>query len=179
MLSFATALLSAAVLAQAPDQPPDAVPAGAKREVLDLRYEVQDLKPKTEQLQMKETELAVQIDLPADVLFDFDKATLRPAAQQALTDAANVVRTKAKGTVRISGYTDGKGAKAYNQKLSEKRALAVRDFLVKEAGLRGVAFDTHGFGADKPVAPNTKPDGSDNPEGRQQNRRVEILIRKR
>ncbi len=173
------AFLLSTVVAQPPGDPPDSVPADAKREVLDLHYQVQDLKSKTETLQVKETELEVQIDLPADVLFDFDKATLRPIAQQALNEAAEVIRTKAKGTVRIFGYTDAKGAATYNQKLSEKRALAVRDFLVKNAGLGKVPFSTRGFGAENPVAPNAKPDGSDNPEGRQQNRRVEILIRKR
>jgi len=168
-------------LAQEPSgtAPRDDVPSDAKRQILDLKYNVEDLKSKSEPLQVKESALEVQIDLPADVLFDFDKATLRPAAQQTLTDAAELIRAKAKGSVRIFGYTDGKGAQAYNQKLSEKRAQAVRDFLIKEAGLRQVSFEARGFGADNPVAPNTKPDGSDNPEGRQQNRRVAILIRKR
>jgi outer membrane protein OmpA-like peptidoglycan-associated protein len=50
---------------------------------------------------------------------------------------------------------------------------------VKEAGLRGISFSTKGYGADNPVASNTKPDGSDDPEGRQKNRRVEIVMRKK
>jgi outer membrane protein OmpA-like peptidoglycan-associated protein len=130
-------------------------------------------------LKVKESDLEVQIELPADVLFDFDKATLRSTAQQTLANAADLVRTKAKGTVRISGFTDGKGGAAYNQKLSERRANAVKDYFVKEANLRGVSFATKGYGAENPVAPNTKPDGSDDPEGRQKNRRVEIVMRKK
>jgi len=140
---------------------------------------VQDLKPKVTDLKVKESNLEVQIELPADVLFDFDKATLRPTAQAALANAAELIQAKAKGTVRISGFTDSKGDKAYNKKLSERRANAVRDYLVKEAGLKGMSFSTKGFGADDPVAPNTKPDGSDDPDGRQKNRRVEIVMKKR
>jgi outer membrane protein OmpA-like peptidoglycan-associated protein len=165
--------------AQTPPDPPDAVPADAKRMVLDLRYDIQDLKPKVTDLKVKESDLEVQIELPADVLFDFDKSTLRPTAQEALTNAADVIRAKAKGTVRISGFTDSKGGRAYNQKLSERRANAVRDYFVREAGLRGIAFSTQGYGAEYPVAPNAKPDGSDDPDGRQRNRRVEIVMRKK
>lgn len=164
---------------QVPAEPPDSVPADAKRQILDLRYDVQDLKSKVADLKVKESDLEVQIELPADVLFDFDKSTLRPTAQQTLANAADVIRSKAKGTVRISGFTDGKGAAAYNQKLSERRANAVKDYLVKEANLRGIAFAAKGYGAENPVAPNTKADGSDDPEGRQKNRRVEIVMRKK
>jgi outer membrane protein OmpA-like peptidoglycan-associated protein len=176
---LALSLFAVAAFGQEPADPPDAVPANAKRQILDLRYDVQDVKSKVADLKVKESDLEVQIELPADVLFDFDKSTLRPAAQQTLASAADVIRTKAKGTVRISGFTDGKGSPAYNQKLSEKRASAVKDYFVKEADLRGISFATKGYGAENPVAPNTKPDGSDDPEGRQKNRRVEIVMRKK
>ncbi len=81
-----------------------------------------------------------------------------------------------KGTVRIEGHTDSKGAPAYNQKLSEQRAASVKNWLVEHGGLKKVGFQTKGFGASNPAAPNTKPDGSDDPEGRQKNRRVEIVF---
>jgi outer membrane protein OmpA-like peptidoglycan-associated protein len=68
---------------------------------------------------------------------------------------------------------------AYNQKLSEKRAVAVKMWFADHASLRDLRFDIKGFGAQKPVAANTKPDGSDDPEGRAKNRRVEIIIEKR
>jgi outer membrane protein OmpA-like peptidoglycan-associated protein len=79
--------------------------------------------------------------------------------------------------VRIEGYTDGKGSDSYNQKLSLRRAESVKKWL-ETHGLAGIRFSAAGFGAKNPVAPNTKPDGSDDPEGRQKNRRVEIVIRK-
>jgi outer membrane protein OmpA-like peptidoglycan-associated protein len=177
---FALPLFAAvSAFGQTPADPPDSVAAGAKREILELRYDIQDLKPTVADLQVKETDLEVQIEVPADVLFDFDKSTLRSTAREVLMKAAELIRTKATGVVRISGFTDSKGGKAYNQQLSDRRANAVRDYFVKEAGLRGISFSTKGYGADNPVASNTKPDGSDDPEGRQKNRRVEIVMRKK
>jgi len=159
-------------------KPPDTIPPGAKREILNLKYEVQDIGGRVEDIKIKETAGEVQIHLAADVLFDFDKAEVLPKAQETLRQAAAVIREKAKGTVRIEGHTDSKGTDAYNQKLSEQRTNAVKDWLVKKEGLKNVKFETRGFGAKIPIAPNTKPDGSDNPEGRQKNRRVEIIIKK-
>lgn len=167
-----------AAIAQVPADPPDSVPEGAQREIRDLNYPVEALKAQVQEFRVRETDLEVVIELPADVLFDFDKATLRPAAEKALANAAELIRTKAKGAVRISGHTDGKGDKGYNQKLSERRAQAVKDYLVKKAQLTTFAFNVRGYGAENPVAANAKPDGSDDPEGRQRNRRVEIVIRK-
>jgi flagellar motor protein MotB len=89
-----------------------------------------------------------------------------------------VIVEKAKGKVRIEGHTDSKGSDAYNQRLSGQRANAVRDWLVEKEGLKQVKFVTRGFGEVKPVVPNTKLDGSDDPEGRQKNRRVEIIVGK-
>jgi len=146
--------------------------------VQDLGGKAQDLGGKVQDLQVKETGEEIRIDLAADVLFDFNKASLRPAAQETLKKAADFIRQRAKGTVRIEGHTDSKGNDAYNQKLSERRAASVKTWFTDKEGLRNVQFATQGFGAKKPVAPNTKPDGSDDPEGRQKNRRVEIVIKK-
>jgi outer membrane protein OmpA-like peptidoglycan-associated protein len=162
-----------------PADPPDSVPGDAKREVLDLRYVVEGTAAQVQDLKVRESDLEVQIELPADVLFDFDKDKLRPTAKESLDRAAQVIKEKSKGPIRITGYTDAKGNDNYNKKLSERRANAVRDYFVKEAGLRGKPFKTQGLGAANPVAPNAKPDGSDDPEGRQKNRRVEIVIRKK
>jgi outer membrane protein OmpA-like peptidoglycan-associated protein len=162
-----------------PADPPDSVPGDAKREVLDLRYVVEGTAAQVQDLKVRESDLEVQIELPADVLFDFDKHQLRPTAKESLDRAAEVIKAKSKGPIRITGYTDAKGNDNYNKKLSERRANAVRDYFVKEAGLRGKPFKTQGLGAANPVAPNAKPDGSDDPEGRQKNRRVEIVIRKK
>jgi outer membrane protein OmpA-like peptidoglycan-associated protein len=147
-------------------------------EVIDLIYRVEDLGGRVQALQIKETTTETRIELPADILFDFDKADIRAAAEPALKQAAEVIRKGARGTVRIEGHTDGKGAPAYNQKLSERRAAAVQKWLAEREGVRA-KFAITGFGASKPVAPNVKPDGTDDPEGRQQNRRVEIVFGKR
>ena len=146
--------------------------------VVDLDFATQEVAGATQDLALKETDTEIQIDLAADVLFEFDSAELQSEAQDALTKAAAVIRERARGTVRIAGHTDAKGASDYNQRLSEQRANAVRDWFVNQGGLSGVDFATQGFGETKPVAPNTKPDGSDDPEARQKNRRVEIRIEK-
>jgi len=149
-----------------------------KTKVLDLIFTVQDMGGKVQDIRLKETKSEIRIELAADVLFDFDKADILPKAREALKQAAEVVREKGKGVVQIDGHTDSKGSDAYNQKLSERRANAVMDWLINKEGLKNVRFATRGFGAKKPVAPNTKPDGSDDPEGRQKNRRVEIIVKK-
>ncbi len=72
----------------------------------------------------------------------------------------------------IEGHTDGKGSDSYNQPLSERRAEAVRRCLIDHGAT--TAMLTHGWGKTRPIVPNTKPNGADDPEGRQKNRRVEI-----
>jgi outer membrane protein OmpA-like peptidoglycan-associated protein len=152
----------------------------------DLVFKIDDLGGRSENLagnisdlKVRETSTEIKIDLAADVLFDFDKSTLRPTARDALKQAASIIRDNAKGsTVRIDGYTDSKGADPYNLRLSDRRAESVRNWFVTNEGLKDVKFATKGYGAKNPVAPNTKPDGSDDPDGRQKNRRVEITVKK-
>ncbi len=151
----------------------------------DLVFRVEDLEAKAPDaegvsagLGMKETSTEVRIELAADVLFDFNKADLRPAAREALGRAAAVIREKRRGLVYVDGHTDAIGSDAYNQKLSERRASSVVAFFAGEAGLDPAIFIARGNGARKPVAPNARPDGSDDPEGRQKNRRVEIVVSK-
>src|SRR2546426_3764332 len=153
-------------------------PDPTKNKILDLVFHVEDMGGKIQDLQVKETGQEIRIELAADVLFDFDKADLRAAAQSALHQVAGIIQQKAKGTVRIEGHTDSKGNDAYNQKLSERRANSVKNWFIDKEGLGSVQFTTQGFGAKKPVAPNTKPDGADDPDGRQKNRRVEIILKK-
>lgn len=146
--------------------------------ILDLVFRVEDLGGKVQEIQVRETGAEIRIELAADVLFDFDKADILPRAQSALRQAASLINEKAKGTVRIEGHTDAKGADAYNQKLSGRRAGAVKAWLIGKERVRGVTLVTEGFGAKLPVALNANADGSDNPMGRQKNRRVEIIITK-
>jgi outer membrane protein OmpA-like peptidoglycan-associated protein len=151
---------------------------GLATPVAPLVFVVADLAAAPRALEVKESKTEIRLELAADVLFDFDKADLKPAAQETLQKVAAFVRENARGAVRIEGHTDGKGADAYNQKLSERRAASVKDWLAKNAGAKGVTYQTQGFGAKRPVAPNAKPDGSDDPEGRQRNRRVELVIKR-
>jgi outer membrane protein OmpA-like peptidoglycan-associated protein len=146
--------------------------------IVDLVYRIESIGGVVQDLEVKETATEVRVDMAADVLFDFDKADLLPKADETLQKAADFIRDRAKGgAVRIEGHTDAKGNDAYNQKLSERRAASVKNWFVAH-GLNNMKFSTEGFGAKKPVAPNTKPDGSDDPDGRQKNRRVELVIRK-
>lgn len=165
---------SSSAYAQDDGPPPDQ----RRVKVLDLVFRVEDIGGRVQDIQIRESSTEVRIELAADVLFDFDKSDILPKAQAVLKQAAGIIRDKAKGQVRIEGHTDAKGLDAYNQKLSERRAVAVRSWFVEKEGLKGVAFATQGFGAKKPIAPNTKPDGSDDPQGRQKNRRVEIILKK-
>jgi outer membrane protein OmpA-like peptidoglycan-associated protein len=176
---LALALLAPATVPAAAQDPPDTVPPDARRIVRELVYRVETLASRIEDLRLKETDTEIRIELAADVLFDFDKATLRPEAERTLERAAGIVRDRASGAVRVEGHTDGKGTDAYNQRLSERRAEAVKTWLAAKGGIGAMTFATKGFGAKQPVAPNTKPDGSDDPDGRQRNRRVEIIIAKK
>jgi outer membrane protein OmpA-like peptidoglycan-associated protein len=114
------------------------------------------------------------VTLQNDVLFDFDKSDLRPEATQALERVAELVRQRHPASLRIIGHTDSMGTDSYNQALSERRAEAVRTWLAAQPGMPPMRAEGHG--EREPVAPNSTPDGRDNPEGRQQNRRVEIYL---
>jgi len=169
----------------------DPIPADAKGLVLPISGNVLQIKGiasavagKTEALQaaLKDlgaqvTDQEIRIELAADVLFDFDKASLRSEATPALDKVAQVLKSYPKASARIEGHTDGKGDPAYNQKLSERRAESVRSWLAGNGA--SLAMSTRGWGKNKPVAANTRPDGKDDPEGRQKNRRVEIVVKTR
>lgn len=113
--------------------------------------------------------------LPSDVLFAFGSAALSPAAEAALDSLAAQVTGKA-GTVTAQGNTDSIGDDPSNQRLSEQRAAAVSQVLQQKLGA-DFDYTPVGFGETKPIAPNTKPDGSDYPDGRAQNRRVDVVIK--
>ena len=129
-------------------------------------------------LVVSETARETKLTLAADVLFDFDSAVIRAEAGAELHRAAELVRQKAHGLVLVEGHTDAKGTPPRNMALSQQRALAVRAWLVEREKLPQAMFNVRGFGATRPVATNAKPDGSDDPEGRQKNRRVELIILK-
>ena len=160
-----------------------ALPAGAQQQsgrVLDIKATVLDVIARTESTAeaTAESPANVTIQLAGDVLFDFNKADLTPAAQATLADVAKDIDAKAKGQVMIDGYTDSVGDANYNQTLSEQRAAAVQQALQPLVHKAGVTFAAAGHGAANPVAPNAKPDGSDNPDGRAKNRRVTVSFAK-
>lgn len=180
-----------------------AVPAqgqvGTEGQVRDLNFDIQDLVFETadldfpvediegapaevagtvENLEVTETETEIRIELSGDVLFDFDSADIRSEAEPVLTGVADVLKQHPDAAVTIAGYTDAKGSDSYNLSLSEQRAASVKDWLVTNGGVDGANLTTRGLGEANPVAPNANPDGSDNPEGRQKNRRVEIAVQK-
>jgi outer membrane protein OmpA-like peptidoglycan-associated protein len=169
VLASATAPTTAA-LATAGQEP------GSPR-VRDLKFRVRDLTYRTNTLDNSErvetTPEKTSVALSADVLFAFDKADLTPAAGDKLDALADQLTDLGERKITIGGHTDSKGDDAYNQDLSERRAEAVHAALADRLG-DGFTFEVHGYGETKPVAPNQHDDGSDDPEGRALNRRVEI-----
>jgi OOP family OmpA-OmpF porin len=104
------------------------------------------------------------------VFFDLNKNILTEADLKELPKAVDFVKKYPGAKIRLDGYTDSTGTDAYNMKLSERRATAVKDYLIKEAGVDGTKITSVGHGAADPVADNKTP------EGRAKNRRVEISI---
>ena len=100
------------------------------------------------------------------VNFDFDKANIRPDAAVILDEAASLL-SSSKGSVSVGGHTDSVGTDAYNQGLSERRAMAVKDYLVGK-GVDGSRLSSVGYGESNPIASN------DTADGRALNRRVEL-----
>jgi outer membrane protein OmpA-like peptidoglycan-associated protein len=108
--------------------------------------------------------------------FDFDKYVIKPEFRPILDEAANALKSRPNIVeVMIEGHTDSIGTDAYNQKLSEKRAEAVKKYLISK-GIAPIQLKTVGFGESKPIAPNKLANGKDNPEGRSMNRRVEFEV---
>ena len=128
-------------------------------------------------MEVRETATELKINLLGDILFDYDKADIRSAAEPTLMQVVGMIQHYPNANVLIEGHTDAKGSASYNQKLSEHRAESVKTWLVGK-GISEQIIWTRGWGAAKPVAPNSKPNGADDPEGRQKNRRVEITIKK-
>jgi outer membrane protein OmpA-like peptidoglycan-associated protein/tetratricopeptide (TPR) repeat protein len=110
-----------------------------------------------------------------NIFFDFDKATLRPISNVEIKNLVTIMNKYPNMKVEISGHTDNKGNDAYNLKLSDERAKAVVAKLIT-SGINSNRMKAKGYGETMPIAKNEKPDGSDNPEGRQLNRRVEFKI---
>ncbi len=149
-----------------------------ERKSLELQRQQLELEKARQAFEAQQSGRSLSMNLSGDVLFDYDKATLKPEAEQALKKVAVVLSQFPDSMATIEGYTDAKGGKAFNMRLSEDRATAVRDWLVKNGNLPPASITAKGNGEENPVAPNTNPDGSDNPAGRTLNRRVAIIVEK-
>ena len=104
-----------------------------------------------------------------DVLFETNQHTLRPAARESLAKVAGILLAYPDLRLEVDGHTDSLGSDAYNQQLSEKRAASVRDYLVQQ-GIAIASVTMQGFGKTQPIASNATA------AGRQQNRRVELVV---
>jgi outer membrane protein OmpA-like peptidoglycan-associated protein len=105
----------------------------------------------------------------SDVLFDSGKYTLRPLAREKLSKISGIVLAYPSLKLAVEGNTDSVGTESFNQELSEKRAEGVRSYLTAQ-GVPGSSTTATGFGKTRPIASN------DTSEGRQQNRRVELIV---
>jgi outer membrane protein OmpA-like peptidoglycan-associated protein len=117
----------------------------------------------------RRTALGLVMNLGGSIEFEFDKAELRPENRELLSRVAGVLMTAEDFGIQVFGHTDDVGSPEYNQRLSERRARAVRDYLV-EAGVDPGIISTQGFGKSAPLV-----EGSDE-EARQRNRRVELAV---
>jgi outer membrane protein OmpA-like peptidoglycan-associated protein len=119
-------------------------------------------------LETQETARGLIVNI-SDVLFDFNKYTLKPGARETLAKVSGILLAYPGLKIQLEGHTDSIGSDEYNQKLSEDRANAVREYLVGQ-GVPGTTVTAAGFGKGNPVASN------DNAAGRQKNRRVEMVV---
>jgi outer membrane protein OmpA-like peptidoglycan-associated protein len=154
----------------APASAPPATPRGG------MTGSVSSLTGDVSGLNIRVTDMGTIIDLPADALFEFDKADLTPAAEAQLQKVAALIRKAPPGGIQVIGHTDAKGDDAYNQRLSEARARTVADWFGAQVGVRQRAFAVSGKGETAPVAPNETATGADDPAGRTKNRRVEVIL---
>lgn len=111
-----------------------------------------------------------------ETMFGYGTADLPRASRRSLHDIASTVLEGAAGVpISVEAHTDSIGADMFNQGLSERRAKAVAAELAA-SGIPEKLLRSQGFGARFPIAPNSRPDGTDDPEGRALNRRVEIVV---
>lgn len=129
----------------------------------------QELQRQLQEFSTKQTDRGSVVTLGSDVLFDFNKAELRPGARRSVQRLAEVLQQHPDRKVTVEGFTDSTGSAEYNMELSRRRAEAVRDALARE-GVPEENIEVTPHGQDYPVADNATA------TGRQMNRRVEIII---
>jgi outer membrane protein OmpA-like peptidoglycan-associated protein len=151
----------------------DSLRQKAEKEKQQAEYEKQELRARL--LQQLNSILATRdsarglVANMSDVLFRSGSFELLPGARERLAKVSGIVLAYPTLHVTVEGHTDSVGSDDYNQQLSERRAQTVRDYFVQE-GINQSAVEAHGYGKSEPIATN------DTPEGRQQNRRVELIL---
>jgi outer membrane protein OmpA-like peptidoglycan-associated protein len=135
------------------------------------RMQLDEVSARLAELQTRQTERGLIVTL-GDVLFEVDRAELKPGSARSLSELVAVLSENPGATVAIEGHTDSTGSREHNLTLSQRRAETVRSFLIAQ-GIEASRITAKGMGPDYPVASNN--DGA----GRQQNRRVELVIQDR
>ena len=118
----------------------------------------------SEAASIQRTQNVLTATFKSEVMFDFDSSTLKPGAYQEMDRVAGILNKYSQTTIRVEGHTDSKGSEAYNQTLSEKRAMAVKNALVQR-GVDPLRIQTVGYGESQPISSNDAV-----------NRRVNIVI---
>ena len=111
----------------------------------------------------------------SNILYEYRSAKLNETAKKELDKLVLIMKKNPKIVIELSSHTDSKGGDSYNMKLSNERAKKAKEYIISK-GIDEKRIVSIGYGETKPIAPNTNPDGSDNPEGRAKNRRTEIRI---
>lgn len=112
-----------------------------------------------------------------NILYDFNKATLRPESKMALDTLVSILHDNPKIKVELASHTDSVGSDTYNLRLSQARAQSCVDYILSK-GISDERIYPKGYGKRKPIVPNSLPNGKDNPAGRQLNRRTEFTVMK-
>jgi len=154
--------------AAAQDEAEKARQAAARAEAEKTQLRAQLLAQLNSILQTRDSARGLIVNM-SDVLFDTGSHTLKPGAREKLAKISGILLAHTGLTLQIEGHTDSVGSDEFNQLLSERRADTVRDFLA-EQGVPASSITARGFGKTQPVATN------DTPEGRQRNRRVELVV---
>ncbi len=137
---------------------------------LEVPVDTPDLRP-PEKVDMTVEKEEIKMQVPDDLLFDFDESTLKTEAKSVLDDIIEDLESLEEGTViHINGHTDNEGEEEYNQQLSEERAEAVLQYMEADQDWDTIEFIMNGFGETQPI------DSNEEEEGRERNRRVEIVI---
>lgn len=152
-------------------------PEGTGNRIVQVkRWDQADVARGKEAIRITDAGCRHRLTVGSDALFEFDKDTLTPEAEKTLTVLGPMLQQYGQHPVTIEGHTDAIGSDDYNQDLSERRARTVKQWLVEHGFAREDNAEIVGYGRKRPVAPNTYTDGTDYPQGRQKNRRVELVV---